>query len=309
MDLSAFAVLSSSEVQGSGFLLSFGSSTDALDYRLFIDANSGGYPLCWCASQRGLDACQTPADYAVQAGYLCITGPNVNQESACAVGQACSVTGIRGVGMQAGDRLMILSDCGRGGAIPGIPADGILVTSDGSSFAFSGASDILLSVPGIFRICFCRPLSGSCDAAPSFQARVGLMTASGPFEQTTVCELGSNCTVTVSGIGLDVGDGLFFTAGSCGSSSGLDTKGYPNLQAALLLEDGGANLHVALGELPATANPGLPSSRGGVDCQDSIQSVGAPSHSVRNRPSSVLRQGSYRSIALRAPLRLDRRQA
>ena len=183
----------------------------------------------------------------------------MNQESACAVGQECSVTGIRGVSMQSGDRLMILSDCGRGNAIPGLPASGILDTTDGSSFAFvGGVSSVVLSVPGIFRICFCRPTIGnSCETVAGFQARVGLMTASGPFEQTTECQLSSNCTVDVSGIGLDVGDQLFFTSSTCGSSDALSQLGYTKLQDPLLVEDGASSLQVVLGELPISAIPGL----------------------------------------------------
>ena len=48
------------------------------------------------------------------------------------------MTGIRGVSMQSGDRLMILSDCGRGNAIPGLPSSGVLETADGNNFAFVG---------------------------------------------------------------------------------------------------------------------------------------------------------------------------
>ena len=38
-------------------------------------------------------------------------------------------------------------------------------------------------VPGIFRICFCRPMKAeTCQSSSGYKARVGLMTASGPFE-------------------------------------------------------------------------------------------------------------------------------
>ena len=191
------------------FQLGFGVSTSEQDFRLSIDASNSGYFLCWCASERGAqNACSQLWDYNVPAGRLRLTGPNVNQESVCAVGQDCAVTGIRGVSMQRGDRLMILSDCGKGKPISGMPASGILDTSDGSNFEFANVSSILLSVPGIFRICFCRPALGQdCVNSLGFQARVGLMTANGPFEKTTVCKLGSNCTAEFFGVGLDVGLG------------------------------------------------------------------------------------------------------
>ena len=247
------------QASGTDWVLGFGVSTNDHDFHLYIDASNAGYFLCWCASERGSNTACATADFAVYAGRLRVTGPNVNQESACAVGQECSVTGIRGVSMQSGDRLMILSDCGRGNAIPGLPASGILDTTDGSSFAFvGGVSSVVLSVPGIFRICFCRPTIGnSCETVAGFQARVGLMTASGPFEQTTECQLSSNCTVDVSGIGLDVGDQLFFTSSTCGSSDALSQLGYTKLQDPLLVEDGASSLQVVLGELPISAIPGL----------------------------------------------------
>ena len=247
------------QASGTDWLVGFGVSSGDNDYHLYIDANNAGYFLCWCANGRGSATACAGADFAVDAGRLRVTGPNVNQESACAVGQECSVTGVRGVSMQSADRLMILPDCGRGNAIPGLPSSGILETADGSNFAFVGdVSSVVLSVPGIFRICFCRPAAGnSCDTVGGFQARVGLMTASGPFEQTTQCELGSNCTVDVSGIGLDVGDQLFFTSTTCGSSDALSQLGYTKLQDPLLVEAGTSSLQVVLGELPLSAIPGL----------------------------------------------------
>ncbi|CAL1160422.1 unnamed protein product [Cladocopium goreaui] len=246
------------QASGTDWVLGFGVSTNDHDYHLYIDASNAGYFLCWCASERGSNTACATADFAVYAGRLRVTGPNTNQESACAVGQECSVTGIRGVSMQSGDRLMILSDCGRGNAIPGLPSSGILETADGNNFAFVGnVSSVILSVAGIFRICFCRPAGDTCGTAVGFQARVGLMTASGPFDSTTECQLGSNCTVDMSGIGLDVGDQLFFTSGTCGSSNALSELGFTQLQDPVPLEQSASGLQVLLGELPISANPGL----------------------------------------------------
>ena len=255
--------LSLEEASGSNMsnlVLSFGMSQASSDYRLSIDADDGGYALCWCASDRGMaDACSNPEDYRVFAGRLRVVGPRTNQESECFVGQECAVTGMRGVSMETGDRLMILSNCGTGTALPGFPSSGIMETLDGVNFAFlSSTSRYLLSVPGIFRICFCRPLAGEvCASASSFHAAVGLMTASGPFEQTTTCELGSSCTVQLSGIGLMGGDQLLFAIGECGNSTSVGSLGYPSLQDPLEVEDGSSGMQVTLGELPAEAVPGL----------------------------------------------------
>ena len=245
---------------GTQLVLGFGVSDAASDYHLSTDANDGGYALCWCANERGLaNACSSAEDYRVFAGRLRVVGPRTNQESECFVGQECAVTGIRGVGMQSGDRLMILSNCGKGTALPGFPGSGILETLDGTNFAFvTTGSSFLLSVPGIFRMCYCRPALTDevCTAASSFQAAVGLMTASGPFEQITTCELSSACTVLLTGIGLNAGDKLLLAAGECGNSTTIGSLGFSALQDPLAVEDGSNGLQVSLGKLPSKAVPG-----------------------------------------------------
>ena len=83
------------QASGTDWVLGFGVSTNDHDFHLYIDASNAGYFLCWCASERGSNTACATADFAVYAGRLRVTGPNVNQKSACAVGQECSVTGIR----------------------------------------------------------------------------------------------------------------------------------------------------------------------------------------------------------------------
>jgi hypothetical protein len=172
------------------------------------------------------------------------------------VGQQCEITGVLGASVVPGDKLMILSDCGRGNAILGFPAQGILDSSDGTNFAFAGDGEkILLSVPGIFRICFCRPFTGieACDSSTGFTARVGLMTASGPFARSTICDVGSACAVSLSGVGLTAGDLLWVADGTCGTAVGVEQKGFPDLQNPIVVEEGADGLTVNLGILPFTA--------------------------------------------------------
>ena len=236
-------------------ILSFGASDANSDFHLQIDASQAGYWLCWCAAA---NSCSEPAAHAVYAGRLSILGPNTNQERSCAVGQACSVSGILGAGMGPGDLLRILSDCGRGASILGFPGGGVLNSLDGSNFNFQATDTTLLSVPGIFRMCFCRPSSSeTCEASSGFIARVGLMTASGPFSRATTCALGSPCSIQVSGVSLSAGDRLWVALGTCGQAVGIGDKGYTGLQEPLLLEDGVNGLTVNLGVLPFTALPGV----------------------------------------------------
>lgn len=241
--------------------LGFGISDSQSSYYLSIDANLAGYLLCWCASGRGaVDACTSPEDFNVYAGRLSVVGPRTNQESGCSVGQPCSVSGIEGALLEAGDRLMVLSDCGRGIALPGFPGGGIMETSNSRDFAFIGnGSDVLLSTPGIFRLCFCRPWPDAgepCEAPSSFQAKVGLMTASGPFEQVAVCNTGSNCTLLLSGIGLLAGDQVLIAYGDCGQTPGMGVRGFPKLESSVVVIDGSSGLEAGLGELSQGAMAG-----------------------------------------------------
>ena len=244
--------------------LGFGVSDEKNSFYLTIDAEDTGYLLCWCAVGRGLeDACISPDQFNAYAGRLRIVGPRKNQESGCSVGQPCSISGIQGAGMEAGDRIMVLSDCGRGNALPGFPSSGILETSNVVDFNFLGnESDVLLSVPGIFRLCFCRPWPAegtACNTPQSFRAKVGLLTASGPFEQAATCILGSNCTLQLSGIGLQAGDRLMIADESCGQAGGMSLRGFPDLNESVSVTAGNGGtmgLEASLGKLPEGAMPG-----------------------------------------------------
>ena len=270
----AVAEISSANTEGIGNLsdlqrqesttsltLGFGVSDDVSSYYLSIDVDDSGYFLCWCASGRGAEnACTSPEEFIVYAGRLRVVGPRTNQESGCSVGQPCSVLGIQGAGMEVGDRLMVLSDCGRGIALLGFPSSGIMETSNAQDFAFVGnSSDVLLSTPGIFRLCFCRPWPSAgetCERPKSFQAKVGLMTASGPFDQIAVCSTGSSCTLLMSGIGLLAGDQVLIVYGECGQPAGVGVRGFPQLEYSVPVVDGSNGLEASLGELPAEAMAG-----------------------------------------------------
>ncbi|CAK9052386.1 unnamed protein product, partial [Durusdinium trenchii] len=68
---------------------------------------------------------------------------------------------------------------------------------------------------GIYRLCFCMPNPHEdCAGAGSFKAPVGLLTARGPFDQLSECEVDSNCSVKLTGIGLEMNDLLVVTS-SC----------------------------------------------------------------------------------------------
>ena len=82
------------------------------------------------------------------------------------------------------------------------------------------------------------------------------MTASGPFVRSTICDLGSACVVSLSGVGLTAGDLLWVADGTCGTAVGVEQKGFPDLQNPIVVEEGADGLTVNLGTLPFGALPG-----------------------------------------------------
>ena len=105
------------------FSLHFGTSDVqlGLDHTVLLDASETGYELCWCG---GPEPCSLES-FLVSAGKLRIEGPYVNQEISCSIGQPCTMPNIRSMNATPGDRVMVLSACGAGAAVQGIPGGGV----------------------------------------------------------------------------------------------------------------------------------------------------------------------------------------
>ncbi|CAE7792877.1 rngB [Symbiodinium sp. CCMP2592] len=251
-----------------GLALSFGISRlqEGIDHRLFLDADVVGYDLCWC----GLDSCLLE-DYVVPLGSLQVDGPRANQEVSCSVGQLCSLRDIQSVRAHAGDRVMVLTACGTGYPVPGFPGSGIAeLNTDDSDDAFfelldaTNTSQILQSPAGIFRLCFCRPKaepdSEACETPSGFAAPVGLMVVQGPFDQSTACNAGQLCALSLAGMALTDQDKLLLTPHACDSpevSLAVGLPGYDALQQPVSLEEVGRRLQASLGKLPLEIRPGV----------------------------------------------------
>ncbi|CAE7249789.1 Svep1, partial [Symbiodinium natans] len=183
-------------------------------------------------------------------------------ERLCSVGQHCTLAGVEGVDLLPGDRIQILAQCGSGSAIPGFPHSGLAETNDGLNFHFgdnstTNSTEILLSVPGIFRMCYCRTSAEDfCRDPVDFQARLGLLTVKGPFVQSTTCQLDNDCIIEVRGVEVAVEDQMLVTADSCGQPLAMDEWGFAGLQRLLPLRSGPDGLQLQLGRLPASATPG-----------------------------------------------------
>jgi len=93
-----------------------------------VRADGGTYLLCWCGSVIGPDYdpkpnCPFPrpltgASYLAPAGRLQIAGPLVGPMRFCNVGVACVIENVPGQGLQGGDKLAILNECGKSSAAP-----------------------------------------------------------------------------------------------------------------------------------------------------------------------------------------------
>ena len=106
------------------FNIDFGQSHSEEDHTLSLNVRDVGYDLCWCGQRSCLEA-----DFVVPAGTLYVQGPPTNQEVSCFVGQPCLLnqtgTGIEfdSIGTKKFDRIMVLSACGDGDPIAGVPGN------------------------------------------------------------------------------------------------------------------------------------------------------------------------------------------
>ena len=79
----------------------------------------GSYKVCWCAHGQ---TCSMFEHFKVELGGLTILGPSsMEQHRTCVAGQACVVSNVAGHGLQHGDRMMVLDDCGKASYRPMCP--------------------------------------------------------------------------------------------------------------------------------------------------------------------------------------------
>ncbi|CAE7472602.1 unnamed protein product, partial [Symbiodinium necroappetens] len=238
--------LSPANQNGSGLLqgvsqlsLNFGSSQDGFDHSISLD-ESEGYDLCWC----GARPCMLQ-DFVVSFGQLVVEGPSKSQEVSCAIGQLCEMPDIRGQ-LRPGDRIMVLAACGTGSAISGFPSGGIAEMAeeipesrDGVAFHFRAESPTA---------------DEECETATAFRASVGLMTASGPFQQSFSCIVGSSCELELSGIDLQEGDALLVAEGTCDRAAGKISS-FMSLNQPFYLQKKEETLQLLIGYLPEWTVP------------------------------------------------------
>lgn len=112
--------------------------------------------------------------------------------------------------------------------------------SGGYNFTFDNKS-FLESLPGTYRVCWCRPdpaAQVACEEAKDFAIPVGFFRVVGPYVIGFECTLGDPCIVGLEGVGLAVTDTLLPTI-TCGVIAWTVTFGVVQPVAATLNESTG----------------------------------------------------------------------
>ena len=177
----------------------------------------GQYRLCWCASTF---ECETSPQYVTDLGKLDIVGAYpLQQDRTCVGGQLCSLDGIVGQYLAAGDKTMALDTCGVTRGLPRFANGGLVseVRSSGAIVAFGAA---VSAAGGEYRLCWC--MAGMvCSELENFRVDVGRLTlvAPSPLSQDRTCVSGEICSFDgIRGTGLAASDRVF-VLDTCGLHS------------------------------------------------------------------------------------------
>ena len=189
-----------------------------------ISAVGGDYALCWCAKGA---TCSEAADHRKQLGSIQVIGPSGTFSKVCGVHEDCTWSGITGIGLQDGDRIMILKVCGEGPIVPGFPnADIAIATGGGGSYSF-GADNYIRAGGAEYAMCWCQTSNANvCTGPTNFLTPAGLLIVSGAASHDVSCVQGFECKLTnFTGVGLAEGDKIKILL-EC--AVGSDVANWPN---------------------------------------------------------------------------------
>eukprot|EP00930_Biecheleria_cincta_P083164 TRINITY_DN72788_c0_g1_i1.p1 TRINITY_DN72788_c0_g1~~TRINITY_DN72788_c0_g1_i1.p1 ORF type:complete len:2783 (+),score=391.35 TRINITY_DN72788_c0_g1_i1:96-8444(+) len=203
---------------------------------LKISAVGGVYSLCWCAKGA---TCIQPSDHRFELGTMTVVGPSGEFVKACDSYEPCTWSGLTGEGLADGDRMMILTECGSGTAVPGFPNEDIAVASGGgSSYTFGSSNNMVTAGGAEYEMCWCQGDSQHvCTGPPNFRTKAGILILSGASSgHDYSCTRGSFCTLEeFQGVGLQDGDKIQILF-ECGV--GAAPSGWPNSGIAVATANG-----------------------------------------------------------------------
>jgi len=218
--------------------------------------NPGFYRLCWCAS---VVDCYSAEDYTAYAGLLQVKAPTAKLEKHwCALGQACNITGLVGMGLHNGDSIAALAVCGYGEFSSKFTRNGVSTATFGVGHGFTMPP---ATEHGVFRICWCAGET-LCYSATDFDTDVGALEVGGPDASAVyVCYEWQPCSITVKGSLLHVGDMIrVVPSGADCATTALSTSGpelidgFPHYGVAYASTDG---YEYSFGEELVRTDPGL----------------------------------------------------
>ena len=197
-------------VSSSGAAVTWGSEP--------VSGAGGRYRLCWC--RQGASQCSLPRDFATDFGQLTLVGTSpLRQDQTCMSGRVCSLQGLTGSFLSAGDVWMVMDTCGQADFVPRFSHAGVPNVVEASGTAISWDSTAPTAAGGQYRLCWCSA-GFACVAPDSFVVDVGGLVLLGmsPLTQDRTCSSGQACFLR----GLQ---GLFDSSLETGALMALDTCG------------------------------------------------------------------------------------
>eukprot|EP00931_Biecheleriopsis_adriatica_P114653 TRINITY_DN90573_c0_g1_i1.p1 TRINITY_DN90573_c0_g1~~TRINITY_DN90573_c0_g1_i1.p1 ORF type:complete len:1913 (-),score=285.46 TRINITY_DN90573_c0_g1_i1:313-5601(-) len=267
-------------------------SPDGFNYRWGddpIQANPGRYRICWCATV----LCRNYRDFLSYGGLLQVKAPTESPLLFfCELGRPCNISGIFGEGLNAGDKVMALAECGSGAA------DEFGFTAGAMSVAtYEGGS--IYELPstqqaGVYQVCWCAA-EQMCRSPFDFTVDLGRVDVGGPDVDVTYrCFEWEPCEIPyLDGLALNDGDRLIAVP------DGTDCRQY-DIESPPPFQSGFPNSGVAL---PATDEGrrhswgnGLIRAAPGIYalcwCSNSSMPEGCTERGPFNVPGGVVRVGN-----------------
>ena len=186
----------------------------SVDFGSELIWSGGTYQLCWCRPVAMSGAhCESPADFAAQAGRLHLLGPSpYEQHRTCISGRACPAQAVTGYGLSADDRVLLLETCGvrsvvdrffaidtwqlahsAANSTPNVPSPSNYTLQAGTLAMFGWGSIPITTAGGRYRMCWCSR-HAPCAEPADFRIDFGeLLVIGAAATHSYTCISGLSC--------------------------------------------------------------------------------------------------------------------